>query len=168
MYRVKGGRSMNCGSRLEKAIDQYAGMLLRAAAAILGDWYEAEDAVQDTFLRMLEKEPVFRDPDHERAWLLTVTANGCKSRLRARKRHPTTQLLDTLPAPDEEVSVLVEAVAALPANQRAVVHLYYYEGYSTDEIAGILGQRPGTVRSHLSRARETLRTQLKENFNEQV
>ena len=152
-------------NRLERLIDQYAGTLLRAAAAILGDWHEAEDAVQDTFLRVLEKEPTFRDPDHERAWLLTVTANGCKSRLRARRRHPTTQLLDTLPAPDRETCELVEAIQALPANQRAVIHLYYYEGYSTDEIARILGQRPGTVRSHLSRGRETLRKQLKENFN---
>lgn len=152
-------------NRLERLIDQYTNTLLRAAAAILGDWYEAEDAVQDTFLRVLEKEPVFRDPDHERAWLLTVTANSCKSRLRARKRHPTTQLLDTLPAPDEDTHELVEAIQALPANQRAAVHLHYYEGYSTDEIAKILGQRPGTVRSHLSRAREALRMQLKENFN---
>lgn len=152
-------------NRLERLIDQYTNTLLRAAAAILGDWHEAEDAVQDTFLRVLEKEPVFRDPDHERAWLLTVTANSCKSRLRARKRHPTTQLLDTLPAPDEDTHELVEAIQALPANQRAAVHLHYYEGYSTDEIAKILGQRPGTVRSHLSRAREALRMQLKENFN---
>ena len=156
---------MNSNNRLERLIDQYTGTLLRAAAAILGDWHEAEDAVQDTFLRVLEKEPTFRDPDHERAWLLTVTANGCKSRLRARKRHPTTQLLDTLPAPDGDTHELVEAIQALPANQRAAVHLHYYEGYSTDEIAGILGQRPGTVRSHLSRAREALRMQLKENFN---
>lgn len=152
-------------NRLEILIDQYAGTLLRAAAAILGDWHEAEDAVQDAFLRVLEKQPQFRDGDHARAWLLTVTANGCKSRLRARKRHPTTQLLDTLPAPDRETYELVEAVQALPANQRAAVHLYYYEGYSTEEIAKILGQRPGTVRSHLSRARETLRMQLKENFD---
>lgn len=152
-------------NRLERLIDQYTNTLLRAAAAILGDWHEAEDAVQDTFLRVLEKEPVFRDPDHERAWLLTVTANSCKSRLRARKRHPTTQLLETLPAPDEDTHELVEAIQALPANQRAAVHLHYYEGYSTDEIAKILGQRPGTVRSHLSRAREALRMQLKENFN---
>ena len=50
---------------------------------------------------------------------------------------------------------------ALPANQRAAVHLYYYEGYSTGEIAAILGQRPGTVRSHLSRARDALRETLK-------
>lgn len=152
-------------NRLEEFVERYANTMLRAAAAILGDYHEAEDAVQDTFLRYLEKCPEFRDEGHERAWLLTVTANGCKSRLRARKRHPTAQLLDTVPAPDRESRELMEAVLNLPANQRAAVHLFYYEGYTTDEIAKILGQRPGTVRSHLSRAREALRLQLKENFN---
>ncbi len=148
-------------NRLEELVERYTNTMLRMAAAILGDPCEAEDVVQDAFLRYLEKRPEFRDEGHQRAWLLTVTANGCKSRLRARKRHPMTQLLDTYPAPDGESREVLEAVLALPANQRAAVHLHYYEGYTTDEIARILGQRPGTVRSHLSRARETLRRTLK-------
>lgn len=152
---------MDSNNRLEEWIDQYENTLFRAALAILGDYHEAEDAVQDAFLRYLEKGPEFRDEDHGRAWLLTVTANGCKSRLRARNRRPTTELLDTYPAPDPESRDLLEAIFTLPANQRAAVHLHYYEGYSTDEIARILGQRPGTVRSHLSRARESLRRYLK-------
>lgn len=148
-------------NRLEALIDQYENTLLRAALAILGDPYEAEDAVQDTFLRYLEKRPDFHDENHEKAWLLTVCANGCKSRLRAMKRRPTVELLDIYPAPDGESGEVAEAVFALPANQRAAVHLFYYEGYSTDEIAKILGKRPGTVRSHLSRARGRLRNELK-------
>ena len=148
-------------NRLETLIDRYENTLLRAALAILGNPFEAEDAVQDTFLRFLEKQPQFRDEGHEKAWLLTVCANGCKSRLRQRKRRPTEELTDTYPAPDRESGEVAEAVFALPANQRAAVHLFYYEGYSTAEIASVLGQRPGTVRSHLSRARETLRRELK-------
>ena len=146
---------------LETLVDRYGNTLLRAALAILGDPYEAEDAVQDAFLCWLEKHPVFRDEGHQRAWLLTVTANGCKSRLRAQKRHPTQELLDVYPAPDGESREVAEAVLALPPDQRAAVHLFYYEGYSTEEIARILGQRPGTVRSHLSRARAALRNSLK-------
>lgn len=152
---------MNDTNRLEALIDRYENTLLRAALAILGDPFEAEDAVQDTFLRYLEKRPDFREEGHEKAWLLTVCANGCKSRLRQRKSRPTTELPDTYPAPDPDSGAVAEAVFALPANQRAAVHLFYYEGYSTQEIARILGQRPGTVRSHLSRARETLRRVLK-------
>ena len=151
---------VNHSNRLEELIEKYENTLFRAALAILGDVQEAEDAVQETFLRYLEKRPEFRDGEHEKAWLLKVTANRCKSVLRARKRHPAVELLDVYPAPDMDCRELMEAVLSLPANQRSAVHLHYYEGYTTDEIAGILGQRPGTVRSHLSRAREALRRYL--------
>ena len=155
---------MTHSNRLEELVTKHENTLFRAALAILGDVHGAEDAVQDTFLRYLEKRPELRDENHERAWLLKVTANLCKSALRAKKRHPTVELLDVYPAPDEESRELVEAVLELPANQRAAVHLFYYEGYSTEEIGAILGQRPGTVRSHLSRGREALRQKLKGEF----
>ena len=157
---------MSHSNRLEELVNSYENTLFRAALAILGDVHEAEDAVQDTFLRYLEKRPEFRDRGHEKAWLLTVAANRCKSVLRARRRHPSVELLDVYPAPDRSGRELMEAILALPANQRAAVHLHYYEGYTTGEIARILGQRPGTVRSHLSRARENLRTYLSDNERE--
>ena len=152
---------MEQSNRLEALVTKYENTLFRAALAILADPHEAQDAVQDAYVKFLEKQPQFQDGEHARAWLLKVTANGCKSRLRARKRHPVAELLDTYPAPEGDSRELVEAILSLPANQRAAVHLHYYEGYSTGEIAAILGQRPGTVRSHLSRAREALRTYLK-------
>ena len=155
---------MTHSNRLEELVSKHENTLFRAALAILGDVHGAEDAVQDTFLRYLEKRPEFKDETHEKAWLLKVTANLCKSALRAKKRHPAVELLDVYPAPDGETGELVEAVMALPANQRAAIHLHYYEGYSTEEIAAILGQRPGTVRSHLSRGREALRQKLKGDF----
>ena len=155
---------MTHSNRLEELVTRHENTLFRAALAILGDVQEAEDAVQDTFLRYLEKRPELKDENHEKAWLLKVTANRCKSVLRSRKRHPAVELLDVYPAPDSDAGELVEAVLSLPASQRAAVHLFYYEGYSTGEIAAILGQRPGTVRSHLSRGREALRQKLKGDF----
>ena len=143
---TKGGDEVDHSNRLEELIEKYEHTLYRAAAAILGDPQEAEDAVQETYLRYLEKRPEFRDGEHEKAWLLKVTAN----------------LLDVYPAPDTDCRELMEAVLALPANQRAAVHLHYYEGYTSEEIGAILGQRPGTVRSHLSRARDSLRRYLTE------
>ena len=157
---------MNHSNRLEELVNKHENTLYRAALAILGDAQEAEDAVQDAFLRYLEKRPDLRDGEHEKAWLLKVTANRCKSTLRQRKRHPAVELLDVYPAPDRESRELMEAILALPANQRAAVHLHYYEGYTSDEIGAILGQRPGTVRSHLSRARENLRKYLSDDKKE--
>lgn len=149
-------------NRLEELVTKHENTLFRAALAILGDVQEAEDAVQDTFLRYLEKRPEFRDGEHEKAWLLKVAANRCKSVLRTRRRHPAVELLDVYPAPDREGRELAEAILSLPANQRSAVHLHYYEGYTSEEIGAILGQRPGTVRSHLSRARDSLRRYLTE------
>ena len=152
---------MNDPDRLEELIRTHQDTLYRAALAILGDAHEAEDAVQDAFLRYWERAPDFPDAARERAWLLTVTVNGCKSRLRAPWRRRTAPLLDTYPAAAAEEREVVEAVQALPPKDRAVVHLYYYEGYQTAEIAAMTGQREGTVRSHLSRARDKLRRLLK-------
>ena len=158
---------MDHSNRLEELVDRHENTLFRAALAILGDVQEAEDAVQDTLLRYLEKRPEFRDREHEKAWLLKVAANRCKSVLRARLRHPAVELLDVYPAPDGDGSrELMEAILSLPANQRAAVHLHYYEGYTSEEIGAILGQRPGTVRSHLSRARDALRRYLLEEEGE--
>ena len=154
---------MSHSNRLEELVNKYENTLFRTALAILGDVQEAEDAVQDAYLRYLEKRPELRDGEHEKAWLLKVTANRCKSTLRTRKRHPAVELLDVYPAPDGDSQELMEAILALPANQRSAVHLHYYEGYTSEEIGMILGQRPGTVRSHLSCAREALRRYLTDN-----
>ena len=152
---------MTQSNRLEDVIPAYENTLYRAALAILGDPQEAEDVVQEAFLRLWEKDPAFESPAHQRSWLLKVTVNGCKSRLRSPWRRRTAPLLDTYPAADREERELLEAIQALPPRDRAVIHLYYYEGYQTAEIAAMTGQREGTVRSRLSRARDKLRRLLK-------
>ncbi len=133
--------------------------LYRAALAILGDPHEAEDAVQDAFVRYLEKAPA--DLEAPSAWLMRVLVNGCKSRLRLAWRR-VGPLPDTLPAPGPEERQELEELFSLPPEDRAVIHLHYYEGYATAEIARMLGCQPGTVRSRLSRAREKLRKLLKQ------
>ena len=143
-------------SRLEFLVNTYEDTLYRAALAILGDVCEAEDAVQDAFLRCWEKAPEFDSPEHAKAWLLRVLVNGCRSRLRSPWRR-SVPLEEWVPAPAPEESVALEAVLALPPKERTAVHLFYYEGYSTEEIAALTGAAEGTVRSRLSRARVRLK-----------
>ena len=143
----------------ETLVTQQENRLYRAALAILGDPHEAEDAVQDAFLRYLERAP--GDLENPGAWLTRVLVNGCKSRLRLAWRR-VGPLPETLPAPGPEEREELEELFSLPPEDRAVIHLHYYEGYSTGEIARMLGQRSGTVRSRLSRAREKLRKLLTE------
>ena len=143
----------------EALVTQNENRLYRAALAILGDPHEAEDAVQDAFVRYLEKAP--GDLESPPAWLMRVLVNGCKSRLRLAWRR-VGPLPETLPAPGPEEWEELEELFSLPPEDRAVIHLHYYEGFSTGEIAQMLGQRPGTVRSRLFRARERLRKLLTE------
>lgn len=148
-------------NRLEALVRRHENTLYRTALAILGSPQEAEDAVQDTFLKFLEKTPQCPDEARERAWLLRVTVNGCKTRLRSPWRRRTVALSRWLPAPEPEEAQVLEAVLSLPPRQRAAVHLFYVEGYRTAEIAQLTGEAEGTVRSHLSRARARLRDLLK-------
>lgn len=144
----------------EALVTQNENRLYRAALAILGDPHEAEDAVQDAFVRYLEKAP--NDLGNPPAWLMRVLVNGCKSRLRLAWRR-VGPLPDTLPAPGPDEREELEELFSLPPEDRAVIHLHYYDGFSTGEIAQMLGQRPGTVRSRLSRARERLKKLLVES-----
>lgn len=144
----------------EALVTQNENRLYRAALAILGDPHEAEDAVQDAFVRYLEKAP--DGLENPSAWLTRVLVNGCKSRLRLAWRR-VGPLPDTLPAPGPEEREELEELFSLPPEDRAVIHLHYFEGWSTGEIAGLLACRPGTVRSRLFRARERLKKLLEES-----
>ena len=141
----------------EALINQQAPHLYRTALAILGDPQEAEDAVQDAFVKYMEKAP--EGVEHPGAWLTRVLVNGCKSRLRLAWRR-VGPLPDTLPAATPAETEELEELFSLAPADRAVIHLYYYQGYSTQEIAHLTGQRPGTVRARLSRARSRLKRLL--------
>lgn len=146
----------------ERVVGENENRLFRAALAILADRAEAEDAVQDTFLKYLEKRPEFDGPEHESAWLLRVLVNGCKNRLRSAWRRKTVPLDEAFTMASVEERRELEELMALPVKERLVIHLHYYEGYKTAEIARILGEAEGTVRSRMSRARARLRTLLTE------
>lgn len=152
---------MTHSGRLEELIEKHQNALYRAALSVTGSPHDAEDAVQEAYLKYLEKRPRFPDGRAEKSWLMRVAVNAALDVLRDRSRHPTQELLDVYPAPDGPTGELLEAVMSLPPNQRAAVHLFYYEGCKSEEIAKLLGRRPGTVRSDLARAREALRLMLK-------
>ena len=135
--------------------EQYAGMLYRLAYARTGSRADAEDVMQEVFVRLLRARPEFRDEEHAKAWLLRVGARCAADVLRAPWRRREGPLDDALPAP--------EPVLARPPQYRMAVHLYYYEELSVAEIAAVLGKSEGAVKSRLFRARALLRRYLKED-----
>ena len=157
-------------AEVEAAIDRWGDAVLRLARSRMGNAADAEDVFQTVFLRLLQSAPRFADDEHAKAWLLRVTANCCNDAHRAPWRRRRSAIdedaLSSIPAPeesgeeDERLDRLDAALARLSGKQRAAVHLHYFEGYSTDEVAKITGERPATVRSHLHRARKALRIEL--------
>lgn len=141
----------------ERVVRGNAQRLYRTALAVTGNSADAEEAVQECFLRLWEKSPTFASLEHETAWLTRVTVNLCKNRLKSAWRRHTVQLTDTYPAPEQAELELMEALAKLPGPDRAAIHLFYYESYTTAEIARVMGWRESTVRSRLTRARQKLK-----------
>ena len=127
---------------------------------------DAEDAAQTVFRKLLERQPVLRNSEHEKAWLIVTASNTCKDALRrASRRDEPLELRPDLPAPasaDPAGNTVLDAVLALPLKYRAPVYLYYYEGYSAKEIAALLGEKPATIFTRLDRGRQKLRTYLEQ------
>lgn len=147
---------------LEQVIRAYADMVYRLALAQTRNPSDADDIFQDVFLRYAEKAPAFQSEEHRKAWLLRVTVNRCRSHFRSGWLRRIVPLEDATAAiPPPEVSPLDEALTRLPAKYRTVVHLFYYENCSTEQIAELTGQAASTVRSQLTRARNLLHDLLK-------
>lgn len=128
----------------EAFVRRHAGTVYRLAYAQLRSKPDADDVFQEVFFRYFRSHPVFDSEEHAKAWLIRVTLNCCKNVWQSpwRKDAP---LPEELPALSREESQLEDALQSLPGKYRIVIHLYYYEGYATDEIAKILGIRPATV-----------------------
>ena len=146
--------------QFEEAYDAYGAAVYRLAMACLGSHADAEDAAQEVFLRLLYRAPAFTDGEHQKRWLLQVTANLCRDQLRGFWRRRVTQLEDTLPAATPEELEALNAVMALPEQYKLPIHLHYYEGYSVAEIAKILKLGQSAVKMRLKRGRELLKIEL--------
>lgn len=139
-------------------------MVYRLSLLMLKNTQDAEDAAQTVFLKAMEKQPVFADEGHTRAWLLTVTRNHCRDVQRSFWHKKRTDM-EHLPEPavepfDKQESLLFEIFQSLPKKQREVVYLYYFEDYSIKEIAKLLERNESTVQSQLFAARKRMKKQF--------
>lgn len=147
--------------------DRYHNDIYRLALSCTRSPQDAEDVTQTVFLKLWERQPTL-EPGKEKAWLTQVTVNQCRDLLRFLRRH-RWEPLDAASGPvffHPEESALFSAVLSLPARERVVVHLHYYEGYRQEEIAQLLRLSPSAVSMRLHRARKHLKTMLKEDYDE--
>ena len=152
-------------SSAEELVKRYENMLFRVALSHTGIREDAEDMVQETFLKWFRTKPSFASEEHEKAWLLRVCINLCRNLVKKKGNCGQVELLDIYPAQDTEELYLIEEVMRLPSLHRDAIYLFYYEGYFTAQIAGILETKESTVRSYLHRGRQKLKRWLE---NEEV
>jgi RNA polymerase sigma-70 factor (ECF subfamily) len=147
-------------NRFERIYDEYGAMLYRVCAAHIGI-SDAEDVLQESFIRYLRRGRGFRDEEHERRWLIRVCVNLCRSRHRSALR--TTDELPELPAPDAYGERdLLYSVRQLPPKLKSVVVLHCCEGYTLEETAKLLGIGLSATKMRLTRAREKLKLELED------
>lgn len=154
-------------ANIRQAISTYGDTVYKIAFAYCKSHADAEDIYQDVFTKYLQQTKLFESDTHEKAWLIRVTINCSKSLLRSSWHKRIIPLTDnpTEAVYTEDGNDLLEAVLTLPVKYREVIHLYYYEGYSTKELATILARRETTIRTQLQRGRDLLRLKLKEDLS---
>ncbi|MDE6851155.1 MAG: RNA polymerase sigma factor [Lachnospiraceae bacterium] len=149
----------------ERIVTENIDIVYRTTLCYCKNQRDAEDVVQNTFLKLIQSEQEFADEEHVRKWLIRVAVNECKNIWKSYWNRNVISL-DTLEYEQgttrtEEERDLLQAVMALPPKYRIVVHLYYYEGYHVKEIADILHLSESNVQIRLMRARKKLKELLK-------
>lgn len=154
-------------NEMELLYDKYSGSVYRLAVSYFKNTADAEDIVQEVFMKLFSADMTFPDERSEKAWIMTVTANKCRDMLRSlayKCFHHSVALEDAdLIYETPEESAVYNAVMELPPKYRIVIHLYYYEGYSTAETAKIIGISETAVQTRLYRGRNLLKKSLGED-----
>ncbi|WP_026886514.1 RNA polymerase sigma factor [Clostridium beijerinckii] len=145
-------------------IETYSDMLIRISYSYMKNLSDAEDITQEVFIKLLEKQPDFKNETHEKSWLIRVAINLSKDKLKSSYFKNTTSLEDDFVDTTQEDNDVIQAVLNLPVKYRSIVFLYYYENYSISEISNILNIKESTVGSQLSRGRKLLKSILNEDF----
>ncbi len=144
--------------QIQALVSQYGACVYRFAMSQMRSEADADDVYQEVFLRLIRSQPEFEGPAHQKAWFMRVTANCCKDFLKKASRRdlPLAEQSEELTEPEQNDD-LQAALDTLNDRARCLIHLFYYEGYRTEEIADILELKPSTVRSGLNRARKKLK-----------
>lgn len=167
--------SLNSKDNFQEVLELYSKTVYRLAYARTGSFHDAEDILQEVFLRYAKSGITFNDENHRKAWLLKVTSNCSKSLVTSswnRRRTDADIELGAVSsfepfsdaAADAEKNsrnaIIRSSVINLPEKYRAVIHLFYYEGMSIEEISGIEGISISLVKTRLHRARKILKEKL--------
>ncbi|MBO4846481.1 MAG: sigma-70 family RNA polymerase sigma factor [Lachnospiraceae bacterium] len=151
----------------QELVDRYRNNLYAVAFNVCKNAQDAEDVVQDTFIQYYSTRKQFETEQHVRAWLIRVAINKAKNVNNSfwrKNKVPLEEYMETLAFETKESAELFETVMRLPEKYRIAIHLFYYEDYTTNEIAKILKISVSNVKVRLSRGRSLLKETLKEEW----
>ena len=169
--RMKKQKTQQTEAIYEEVIRRNSDMVYRLAYSLVKTRADADDIFQEVFLRYMQNAPAFQGAEHEKAWFLRVTMNCCKNfwkspwtRRRVALEREEMEQGGLSCELDDDSAALVDAVKQLSKKYRIVIHLFYYEELSIEEIAKLTNAKASTVRTRLTRARRQLRSLLKEEL----
>ncbi len=146
---------------IKELVDSYSSLIFRISYCILCNMEDAEDAVQETFLKYITKAPEFNGEEHRKAWLIKVAANISKNMLMFRLKRETVNIddIENIGIGENDYETF-ELIMSLPAKHKVVMTLYYVEGYRSAEIAEIIGISEEAVRKRIQKGRELLKKEF--------
>jgi RNA polymerase sigma factor (sigma-70 family) len=148
---------------IREIYDRNFDSIYRISYMYMKNKYDAEDITQSVFTKMIVKEKTFENLEHEKAWLTLLAINTCKNHFKTWwNKH--IKYVEVEASSNDNHDDLLDFVLNMPVKYKDVIYLYYYEGYSTKDIASLMGKNENTVRSNLSRARDLLKEILKEEY----
>lgn len=150
---------IHTGEEVAALYRRHVGMVYQICLMLMKNVPDAEDATQTVFRKVMEYDKPFRDPEHEKAWLIVTARNECKNQLKHwwRKNRASEEALEHLTWEQPEDGELWDYILSLPEKYRMVLYLHYYQGYTSLETAEKLGKNPSTVRTWLVQARWKLK-----------
>jgi RNA polymerase sigma factor (sigma-70 family) len=157
------GSLLRTGEELSQIYNRHVNTVYKVCFLYMKNSYDAEDMVQQTFIRLMKDRTVFQNAEHEKAWLIRTAVNLCKDHFKSWWSRTTVGLeeaSDVAAVDSMRTDETLEKVMSLPPKYKTVIYMYYYEGYSTAEIAGILGMKESTVRGNLRRGRHQLKMEI--------
>ncbi|MBQ9984178.1 MAG: sigma-70 family RNA polymerase sigma factor [Lachnospiraceae bacterium] len=137
----------------------YVNDIYRLCFSFLKNQMDAEDAVQETFIKFYRCRNIFCTEEHKKAWLVVAASNHCKDVLKHwwRKRIEFDSGEEIVGESKDMVDEMLELVMQLPDKYKTAVYLYYYEGYDSKQIAKLLNKPDSTIRTYLQKARKMLK-----------
>lgn len=158
--------SKRSNDEMTQLYHRYVQTVYRVCFIYMKNKQDTQDMVQNTFIRLMKDTTKFEGSEHEKAWLIRTAVNLCKDYYRKNRATPMdlTHLPEESVSDSYDLSGVLEKVLALPAKYKTVIYMYYYEGYTSVQIAKILGEKESTIRSRLHHGRKRLKMEMEAEF----